>query len=278
VTPLLIRLYSLSTPLLFLIIVGGVVGLSIGAMLLTRRWVHAKWAGSREVIGHFFAAVGTIYAVLLAMIAVAAWQNFSEAESFVTQEASEALNVFRDLQGLPRPFSSRVRGLLLDYVKVVIDVEWPAMNKGMKTRESDPIVDAIMSEFSRHRPTEPGESVMFQESFETMNRVLALRRKRLLAIDLGLLPELWMVVLGGGVLNLGLSLLITTKDVRLDLILTTAFALMIGILIFLIFAMDHPFWGTVSVKPDAFVYARDNMTRLRVQEPGPGPAVSPGLP
>ena len=146
------------------------------------------------------------------------------------------------------------------------------MRQGRRTQASDRVIDAIMSEIVRHRPTEPGESVIYQESFETMNRVLHLRRKRLMAVELGLLPELWMVVLVGGLLNIGLSFLLTSKDVRLDLILTTAFSLMIGIMVFLIFALDHPFWGEVSVRPNAFGYIKANMARLSAQDAGPGPS------
>ena len=76
-------------------------------------------------------------------------------------------------------------------------------------------------------------------------------------------------------LNIGLSLPITSKDILLDLILTTAFSLMVGIMVFLIFALDHPLWGEVSVRPDAFEYAKANMIRLAAKDPRPSPA-SPG--
>jgi hypothetical protein len=270
----MLRLYNLPTWLLAIVVIGPIVGLANGAMLLTRRWVRAHWADSREVVSYFFTGVGTIYAVLLAMIAVAAWENYSQMDELVTQEASEALNVFRDMQGLPRPLRDRVRGLLAEYVRIVIEEEWPEMRRGHRTQASDRVIDAILTGMVGHRPTEPGESVMFQESFETMNRVLGLRRKRLMAVELGLLPELWMVVLVGGFLNIGLSLLIATKDIRLDLILTTAFSLMIGIMVFLIFALDHPFWGEVSVRPDAFEYAKANMSRLAAGDPSPGSAAA----
>jgi hypothetical protein len=267
----LLWLYDLNTWLLALTLIGSIVGVANGAMLLTRRWVRARWGDSREVISYVFQAVGTIYAVLLAMIAVAAWENYSAMGELVTQEASEALNVFRDMDGLPRPFRDRVRGLLVEYVQVVIEEEWPEMRRGRRTQASDRVIDAVMTEIVRHRPTEPGESVIYQEAFETMNRVLGLRRKRLMSVELGLLPELWMVVLVGGFLNIGLSLLIAPKDPQLDVILTTAFSLMIGIMVFLIFALDHPFWGEVSVRPDAFEYAKANMTRLTAKDPSPGP-------
>ena len=272
----MLRLYDLPTWILAIVIIGPIVGLSNGAMLLTRHWVRRHWADSREAVSYFFTGVGTIYAVLLAMIAVAAWENYSQMDELVTHEASEALNVFRDVQGLPRPFRDRVRGLLAEYVRVVIEEEWPEMRRGHRTQASDRAIDAILTTIVEHRPTEPGESVIYQESFETMNRVLSLRRKRLMAIELGLLPELWMVVLVGGFLNIGLSLLIATKDIRLDLILTTAFSLMIGIMVFLIFALDHPFWGEVSVGPEAFEYAKVNMGRLAARDssPSPGPAAA----
>ncbi|HEY2159166.1 MAG TPA: DUF4239 domain-containing protein [Isosphaeraceae bacterium] len=274
----MLRLYDLPTWLLAIVIIGPIVGLSNGAMLLTRRWVRAHCADSREVVSYFFTGVGTIYAVLLAMIAVAAWENYSQMDELVTQEASEALNVYRDMQGLPRPFRDRVRGLLAEYVRVVIEEEWPEMRQGRRTRASDRVIDGILTEIVTYRPTEPGESVMYQESFQTMNRVLGLRRKRLMAVELGLLPELWMVVLVGGFLNIGLSLLIATKDIRLDLILTTAFSLMIGIMVFLIFALDHPFWGEVSVKPEAFEFAKTVMSRVAAKDPAPSPAAAGPLP
>ncbi len=266
----MLRLYNLNTWVLAILIIAPIVGLSNGAMLLTRRWVRAHWADSREAISYFFTAVGTIYAVLLAMIAVAAWENYSQMDELVTQEASEALNVFRDVEGMPRPIREKVRGLLLEYVRVVMEEEWPEMNQGRPTQTSNRVIDELVSAIVRHRPTEPGESILFQESFETMNRLLGLRRKRLMAVGLGLLPELWMVVLVGGFLNIGLSLLIATKDIRLDLILTTAFSLMIGIMVFLIFALDHPFWGDVSVKPEAFEFAQATMRRLEAKDAAPG--------
>lgn len=272
---MLLRLYNLNTWLLAFLIIASIVVLSNGAMLLTRRWVRARWGESRDVVSYFFQGVGTIYAVLLAMIAVAAWENYSAMGELVTQEASEALNVFRDMEGFPRPFRDRVRGLLLNYVRVVMEEEWPEMRRGLRKEASNEAVEALVSEVVRHRPAEPGESIVYQEVFETMNRLLAFRRKRLMSVDLGLLPELWMVVLVGGVLSIGLSFLLTSKDVRLDLILTTAFSLMVGIMVFLIFALDHPFWGEVSVRPDAFEYARATMTRLTSKDLAPGSA-SPG--
>jgi hypothetical protein len=275
---LLLRLYSLNTWLLAAIFIVPIVVLTNGAMLLTRRWVRKHWADSREAISYFFAAVGTIYAVLLAMIAVAAWENYNEMDELVTQEAGAALNVFRDSEGLPQPSHDRVRGLLTEYVRVVIEQEWPEMRRGTPTRVSDPVIADLVSALARCRPTEPGETVVFQETFQTMNRLLALRRNRLMATSLGLLPELWMVVLVGGLLNLGLSLLIATKDIRLDLILTTAFSLMIGIMVFVIFALDHPFWGEVSVKPDAFYYIQGTMKRLTARDAAAvPPAVEPSL-
>jgi hypothetical protein len=267
---ILLRLYDLNTWWLALLTVGVVVGLANGAMLLTRRWVRARWGDSREIVSYFFAGIGTIYAVLLAMIAVAAWQNYSDMGELVTQEASEALNIFRDVEGLPRPFRDKVRGLLLDYVRVVIDEEWPEMRRGRRTEASNRVIEALMSEIVRHKPTEPGDVVVYQEVFQTTNRLLAQRRKRLMSVELGLLPELWMVVLVGGLLNIGLSLLVTTKDVRLDVILTTAFSLMIGIMVFLIFALDHPFWGEVSVRPDPFEFAQATMQRLQARQAGGG--------
>jgi hypothetical protein len=41
--------------------------------------------------------------------------------------------------------------------------------------------------------------------------------------------------------------------------LTALMASLLGLLVFLIVAMDHPFRGTFSVGPDAFVIVRDQL-------------------
>ncbi len=135
---------------------------------------------------------------------------------------------------------------------------------------------ALLSQMVCFKPSNGTESVLFSESLACLNRLQSLRRQRLVGIDTGLLPELWMVVLVGGALNIGLTFLVTTRDIRLNMLLTSSYAFMIGLMIFLILAVDHPLWGKVCVKPTAFQGVRESMTRNTLIWPGSS-VVSPSF-
>jgi len=77
---MLLWIYELPLPVAGLLIVTPVLLLSVAGTLLFRRWAPVRWGASRDAIGVCVSAVGVIYAVLLAMIAVAAWEHYSALE------------------------------------------------------------------------------------------------------------------------------------------------------------------------------------------------------
>jgi hypothetical protein len=71
-------------------------------------------------------------------------------------------------------------------------------------------------------------------------------------VDTGLPAALWTVVLIGAVLNIVPTYLFWVENFQLQVLLIVMLATFIGLLIFLIAAMDNPFRGEFSVSPDAF--------------------------
>ena len=67
---------------------------SIGLMLLCRRqWGSDRLALNNEVAGFKFAVVGVFFAVLLAFVVVAVWEDYRDTETAVRNEA-KALAIF----------------------------------------------------------------------------------------------------------------------------------------------------------------------------------------
>src|SRR3546814_17059506 len=76
--------------------------------------------------------VGVIYAVLLAFIAVAAWENFNRAGDVTMKEATKLGDLYRDSRLLSPAVSTDIDRLAEDYVRTVIDEEWPARAAGRR--------------------------------------------------------------------------------------------------------------------------------------------------
>ena len=70
-------LYQLPNGLLCLLVVGVFALVSLAGLALTRPWVSSFRTHHNDMVASFAASVGVLYAVLLAMIAVAAWTNYT---------------------------------------------------------------------------------------------------------------------------------------------------------------------------------------------------------
>jgi hypothetical protein len=97
-------LYAIPSWLLFLLIVGGSVGLVWLATVLLRRVTTApKDDRHNEVVGFIFATVGVLYAVLLAFTVIIVWEQYLGAESAVSQEGTALITVARTASSFPNP-------------------------------------------------------------------------------------------------------------------------------------------------------------------------------
>ena len=99
----LVRLINELSPwVVALLIVAAAEIYSIGLMLLCRRrWGTSMLSLNNEVAGFKFAVVGVLYAVLLAFVVVAVWQNYSNTESAVRNEAKAIVDLDQLADELP---------------------------------------------------------------------------------------------------------------------------------------------------------------------------------
>jgi hypothetical protein len=106
-----------------------------------------------------------------------------------------------------------------------------------------------------------------------MNNFQSVRRNRIQTGLSGLMPMLlWIVVIVGAVLNLGLTYLFWMDDQRVHFVMTAVLGATIGMVVYLILALDHPLWGEVSVAPTAFEIVESSMDRsLNLMTPGRAP-------
>jgi ABC-type multidrug transport system fused ATPase/permease subunit len=102
-------------------------GLSaLGLLVVHPILPHGVRAVHNDMSSFIFATVGVTYAVLLAFVAVAVWQNFAQIDSQVQTEANLVGNLYRDTVAFPEPSASRLRHFLFVYAEIVVQDEWPA--------------------------------------------------------------------------------------------------------------------------------------------------------
>jgi hypothetical protein len=216
-----------------------------------------------DVAQAMMSVVGTSYAVLIAFIAVTAWQSFTDGDKSTNEEANHVGNLYWGTGGLPDSKIGTIREDVRFYLDMVINLEWPAQQKGESSHVAQPLLHDIHEAIVNLGPETPGETVVQGELLRTMNRLYSARRIRQLAAQAAVPEVLWWIIFLGTVLTLGFTYLFGVQNFRMHLVMTGLAAASFSMVIVLIVALDRPFRGELCISTDAYDNLRTSIDRTQ---------------
>jgi hypothetical protein len=234
-----------------------------GGMLLTRPVIRRVLARGEhnDIVSYFLGACGVFYGITLGLIAVGAWQSFSEVDSKVSAEAAALAALHRDVSTYPEPVGSQLRDHLRGYTEYVIYEAWPMQRRGEVPTGGTARIDDFQQLLYAFEPTTRPQEIIHAEAISQFNEFIAARRLRLQAVSTSLPAALWWVVGIGAVLSISITWFFHVPNRTLHLIMVLLASSLMGLLIFLTAAMDNPFRGEVSIGPDAFVLVYEQLMK-----------------
>lgn len=245
--------------LAIIFIIGSLV-LSIGGLLITRSYISIhKIKFHNDVAGYMFTSLGAIYAVLLAFMVVVSWQQFDTTNKNVAMEANYIASMYRDSIAFERSFRTEVRTSLNEYVKAIIDNEWPMLARGERSMKVQGMSDNIWKLYASYQPRSESEKIFFEESVRKLNAQGELRRSRILDAQSGIPGILWTVLILGGIVTIVFTLFFGTENFGAQIGMTALLTIMISSILYTIFVFDYPFTGSVSILPNEFKIVLENL-------------------
>ncbi|MEP7270655.1 MAG: DUF4239 domain-containing protein [Acidobacteriota bacterium] len=233
-----------------LLVGGGVIAAGLG-LAITRRLVPSPALDSHhEVAGFIFGTVGVIYAVLLAFVVVAVWEQFEAAKTAVSEEGNHLGNIVRLAEGLKQDETARILSGAKEYARTVIEHEWPAMESGDTREVAHSSADNLWKVIRDFNPATEREQVLYAEMINQMDELGGDRRSRLHASYDDLPNLMWVLLIGGGITTVAFTYFFRVKGLTTQLLMTSALAGITVFVLFLILALDNPFRGSVSVSPE----------------------------
>jgi hypothetical protein len=242
-------------PTLLVILAIAVIGSVVGLHLVRLRVPHEVRKTNNEVAGFFLAVLGVMYAVLLAFVVVAAWEDFKDTTRTVEQEANELVDVYRVSQALPAPIGTDIRALAEEYARLAIEVEWPAMARGVRTEEQALVLDKIWRTVTESEGSEAQDDVLRAQFFQHFSALSDARQTRQLAAEESLPWVMWVLLIGGAVVTVGFTYFFSAPNPVAQYIMTALYAASIVILLALISLLDFPLRGDLTIQPHAFELA-----------------------
>jgi Protein of unknown function (DUF4239) len=249
-----LTLLRLPFPVLAWLVVGLPVLLVAVGLLLVRACVpHPRLQPHHDVAGYIYSGLAVLYAVLLAFVVIAVWEQHDDTRTRVLREADALSNLCREAQVFPVPVQQAILDAVRTYAKAVVEEQWPAMARGTESSMAWQAFTNLWQPIRSVTPHTPAEVNWHATMLQSLTSVSDGRRDRLADSRAVLHPVLWVVLLSGGVINVGYTYLFGVRSLMAHLIITTALASMTTLLLLVILLLDHPFAGSAGLESKPFV-------------------------
>jgi hypothetical protein len=240
-----------------LIIVAAVLLALLGLVLVRRTVPRDRLARHIDVAGYVYAVIGVIYAVILAQVVIAAWQEYQDARAVAEDEANAVLNLARLAQVWSDDDRERVEDALSAYAQHVVDVEWPDMaqnefDESLHTALIHDLWRAVNEAGVRAEDLDP----VYAASLQQLDALDEARRSRML-LGRDRLPEaMTLTLIIGAVITVGFSYLFAVEDGWIQGLMTASLATLVALLLLLEYQLDTPYGGVSAIEPTAMELVR----------------------
>lgn len=224
---------------------------ALGPVLVRRHVAFERLSTNNEVAGFKFATVGVVYAVQLAFAVLVVWEKYHDAEIAVAQEAGALASSYRLSRGFDPDGQARLRAELAQYIRTVVAHDWPAMARGGGSAEAVRALTAVYDAALAHAPGEARGAALLDALLGQLDQVTEARRQRLERASGAVPSVVWLVLAGGGVLTIAFTFFFAAANLRAQVWMTVALALLIFTSLFVVVVIDHPFTGSVWVTAEA---------------------------
>ena len=265
----------LNTAVYGVLVVGGVCLISLIGFELVHRLVPTQSRQRHnDVAGFIYAALGVIYAVLLALVVISVWEEYQAASETVEQEANSTAEVFLLGYELPDPEGAHIQELARSYAEEVVHKEWPLMAQAEQpvleqeagTSAGWDLIDDLRATLHGFEPQTKSEEQLYAEGLDQVGRLGDARRTRLIASEEGVPGILWSVLIFGGIATVGFTYLFGLQSTWAHRLMVVTLAAVIGLVLFTIAALGHPFSGGARIGPGFFELVLERMETSKLSD------------
>jgi hypothetical protein len=246
---------------------------AFGAVVLglaTRRFLAVEFRlRHNDVAAAIFAVIGTTFAVLLAFVAMLAWEHFNEAKAASYAEAGSVLDVYNASVGFAEPERTSMHDGIVGYLETVMRVEWPAQARGLTVDRGSTYLSKLNEMATGLKPVSVADGNLQVQLLQSLTRLWDARQARLLAADTGVPAVVWVVTIVGGALTVAFAALLGAPSLSMHLVMSAALAISGTLVLILIVALSNPFRGDFRVSTEPFDQVLARIQASTTQPPHP---------
>ena len=200
-----------------------------------------------DVAAAIFSVIGVTFAVLLAFVAMLAWEGFNKAKATAYAEAALVLDVYNVSVGFAGPEMVSMREGIIGYLEAVVRVEWPAQAEGRVVDRGTGYLEKLNRITIGLKPSSVADGNLHAMLLQSLTRLWDARQERLLAAETTIPTVVWIVTLVGGGLTIAFGSFLGVPSLGMHLAMSAALAISGALVLILIIALSNPFRGDFRV-------------------------------
>ncbi len=220
---------------------------------LFRKSIRIKILRSHnEVTGFLFFAIASFYALLMSFVVFVVWGQLNQTRDNVSNEGSSAMGLYRDIKFYPDTVEARqLMGIYLDFVYNVVDEEFPNMECMKPVVKTPAAFNKVFYKMEHLNPKNPFQVQLVAEMFNHLNTLSAYRGLRASG-ETEIPSPIWLPMIIGALITMICAMLLDIEHSRMHVILNGLLGMFIGMLFFIIILLDHPYSGSMGIKPKSY--------------------------
>lgn len=243
-------------------VVGGAAALGVvlvyGLDLFVKRHRGEEY---NQVVSDGFAAVGTMYAIVAGLLVFGVYTTFENASQKSADEASTLVLVYRNSQHFPQPQRDQAQQAVVAYINSVLTDEWPALADGAGSPATSKAIDRLFDVYGPMTPDAQWAD-QYTNSVEDLGDIVKYRNQRIDYAKASLPPIYWFLLFAGGFVTLLYLALSYVEKKAMHALAVGLMAVMLGLVIFLLLELNHPFRGSIAVPKDSFQNALASISQV----------------
>ncbi|HEY3249980.1 MAG TPA: hypothetical protein VGK25_02570 [Ignavibacteria bacterium] len=229
------------------------ISISLGGLwFIRRKFPHEKIKDNHDTASVIFNAYGLLYAVVVAFVFFITWNSYDKATMDAEMEANALMDLFYISDSYPDSVRKEIGTKIIDYVNEIAYNEWKMHAGGEISQTAADKMGAVWNAIlGANSSFKPGENI-YSSAFETMRTITESRRLRIFAVKQTVPSIVWTVLIIGSVLFISSTYFFSMKNAAPQFLITACFTILITLMLYLIYVLDHAFTGTSAISNEPF--------------------------
>src|SRR5215469_2912224 len=219
-----------------------------------------------DVAAAIFSIIGVTYAVLLAFVAMLAWEGFNRAKAASYAEAARIGDVYNLSIGFSDAAKLSIQTQILGYARHVVAVEWPEQAEGHIVDRDAIYLNGLNKTAVELQPSSQADRDLLAPLRQSVERLWDARQERLLAAESNIPAIVWFVVIVGGALTVAFGSFLGAPSLRMQLAMSAMLAASGALVLILILALSNRFRGDFRVSTAPFDQVLSRMEAATAQQ------------